>query len=54
MSDARIAIIKARINERDGKPGYKRNLAALKSELAKLEMAKSSVPSADPQDMAEG
>lgn len=35
-NEGRIAIIKARIAEREGKPGYKRNVEALKAELVKL------------------
>lgn len=35
-NESRIAILKARIAEREGKPGYKRNVEALKAELAKL------------------
>ena len=33
----RIADLQNRIAARDGKPGYKRNVAALKAELAKLQ-----------------
>lgn len=35
-NDGRISLLKARIAEREGKPGYKRNVAALKTELQKL------------------
>lgn len=45
MSPGRVALIQARIAEREGKPGYKRNVAALKAELAKL-----TNPKADPKD----
>lgn len=34
--DSRVAILKARIAEREGKAGYKRNVVALKAELVKL------------------
>lgn len=47
--DARIAIIKARIAEREGKPGYKRNVEALKAELAKL----AAVPAEQPTQAAQ-
>lgn len=39
MLAARIATVSARIAAREGKPGYTRNVAALKAELAKLEKA---------------
>lgn len=45
-SPGRIAIIKARIAARDGKPGYKRNVAALKAELTKLQAQDAAKPAA--------
>jgi hypothetical protein len=42
MSDVRIAQLQARIASREGKPGFTRNVAALKTELAKLQIAKAS------------
>lgn len=36
MPAARIAQIQDMITARDGKPGYKRNVIALKAELARL------------------
>lgn len=40
MSDARIAKLQATIAARQNKPGYARNVAALKAELAGLQVAR--------------
>lgn len=40
MSDARIAKLNATIAARQNKPGYARNVAAMKAELSKLQVAK--------------
>lgn len=39
-TERRIADIQAKIAERAGKPGYKRNVEAMRTELAKLQSEK--------------
>lgn len=57
MSEQRVAVLKARIAAREGKPGYKRNVAALRNELIALttsmaaEGAKSNDPTPDPENL---
>lgn len=55
MPDVRIAQIETMIAAREGVPGYKKNLVALKAELSRLQgvrAAQSNDPSADPQESA--
>lgn len=56
MSDVRIAQLLAKIAAREGKTGYARNVSALKSELAKLQVSKAIAavsPATDPNDSGE-
>lgn len=53
--DQRIAELKSKIGARKGKPGYKRNVAAMEAELAKHQTAKASAavkPKPEPKESA--
>lgn len=47
MSAARIALLQDRIQAREGKAGYKRNVQALRAEVARLQEAAKRTPDSE-------
>lgn len=52
--DQRIAQLQSTIAARQGRPGYARNVAAMRAELAKLQAAKAAVPKPKPDTPESG